>query len=30
MDLDPTGEPVEVINLENDEMEAFFVSRKNS
>ena len=25
---DPTGEPVEVINLENDEMEAFFVSEK--
>ena len=25
---DPTGEPVEVINLENDEMEAFFVSER--
>ena len=25
---DSTGEPVEVINLENDEMEAFFVSEK--
>ena len=25
---DPTGELVEVINLENDEMEAFFVSEK--
>ncbi len=25
---DPTGEPVEVINLENDEMEAFFVSEE--
>ena len=25
---DPTGEPVEVINLENDQMEAFFVSER--
>ncbi len=25
---DPTGEPVEIVNLENDEMEAFFVSER--